>query len=747
MNRPPIDSPEERLETAQRRIRELELELHAAHTQLNQITTSRTWAFLNFFRRAYYWLFVAPADLRRRKIAKTGERFLRMTHLLGPMNRLRQLFHPAFERIFHASAAILENDGSARGYDVVCLPVIVWKSRFQRPQQLMSQLADRGHRVFYASLRFNRSRQVRLAALRNNVFEWILPTRRRIDMQRELPSERDIERMIAGIERFRLEGRMSSTVVVVQSAFWTTLAERLRERFGWPIVYDCMDDHAGFSTNRTPVVEMEPRTIATADMVVVTADLLAEKVKPAARRTAIIRNACDFEHFAKGKTREATDNQALERASNNTTGILQKSPVIGFYGAIAEWFDADLVADLAAMRPEWRFELIGDTRTGDVSRLARLPNVSLLGEKPYAELPQLISEWDCFLIPFRRIPLTEATNPVKAYEMLAVGRPVVAVDLPELRSMGRDGLLTIADDAVGFSAAIERALAEDSDLLRAARRDFASQNTWTDRCDAFDAAVRGLFAPASIIVISYNNLGLTQMCLQSVFERTEYPNYEVIVVDNASTDGTPDWLAAESLREPRLRVICNADNRGFSGANNQGLQIARGEFLCLLNNDTVVTQGWLSTLIDHLRMLSAAGESAGITGPVSNMVGNEAKIPVGYTDIGDMPRWAAAYCKTHAGETFSLPMLGFFCIVMRRDVFEKVGPMDERFGVGYFEDTDYCYRVRTAGYSLHCARDAFVHHWQGASFRLLGEKGRAIYEHNQQVFETKWGADSMAGTY
>ncbi len=167
--------------------------------------------------------------------------------------------------------------------------------------------------------------------------------------------------------------------------------------------------------------------------------------------------------------------------------------------------------------------------------------------------------WDCFIIPFKRIPLTEATNPVKAYEMLATGKPVVAVDLPELRPMARDGLVSLADDAGGFAEAIDRALAEDDDGRRERRRAFAAQNTWSDRCDAFDAAVRELFPPASIIIVTYNNLALTQMCLESVFRETDYPNYEVIVVDNASHDGTGrmacrrgDARAAAS-RDPQCR--------------------------------------------------------------------------------------------------------------------------------------------------------------------------------------------------
>ena len=90
--------------------------------------------------------------------------------------------------------------------------------------------------------------------------------------------------------------------------------------------------------------------------------------------------------------------------------------------------------------------------------------------------------WDCFIIPFKRIPLTEATNPVKAYEMLATGKPVVAVNLPELRPMARDGLLSIADDAGGFAAAIDRALGEDDDRCRDRRMAFAAQHLERPLC-------------------------------------------------------------------------------------------------------------------------------------------------------------------------------------------------------------------------------------------------------------------------
>ncbi len=761
---------EDRLAAAERRVRELECELHVLHTRLNQITTGRAWAAIDFLRRMRYWILHVPADKRRQKARQLAERVLRKTGLYPAVARVWRLVRRAkpapAARDAECDAVPIVDD--SHGYDVFCLPVILWNSRFQRPQQMARRQAAAGHRVFYASFGFQRGKTARLSPCEPNVYEMELPGTPGTNVYRQLPSDDDVRRMVSAIDRLRRQRRITSAVVVVQLPFWTALAEKLREKFGWPIVYDCMDDHSGFSTNCESMLGVEERTIAEADLVVVTSDVLEAKVRPKARRTALIRNACDYEHFAPVSPLPKGEGTVFD---NVPSAAKHCDVTIGFYGAIAEWFDADLVADLAELRPRWRFELIGSTFTGDVSRLEKLPNVKLLGEKPYTELPRFVAEWDAFIIPFKRIPLTEATNPVKAYEMLATGKPVAAVDLPELRPMARDGLLSLADDARGLAEALERELAEDCDRRRQQRRAFAARNTWKNRAEALDREIRRLFPPASIIIVTYNNLHLNQGCLESVFRDTDWPNFEVIVVDNASSDGTAEWLAdlaksrAEKGDSPHLceapegpfrqmgtvpffrhnlRVILNKENLGFAAANNQGLRAARGEFLCLLNNDTVVARGWLSTMIGHLRAMPEAG----MIGPVSNMVGNEAKVPVGYSTIGEMPRWAAEYCRRHDGKTFQMKMLGFFCVMFRREVYEKIGELDERFGVGYFEDTDYCHRARREGFELRCTRDAFVHHWQGASFRLLDKGAFAgIYRENQQLFESKWGAESMAEAY
>lgn len=630
---------------------------------------------------------------------------------------------------YHAAIEAKQNDdGQPHGYDVICLPVMAWHTRIQRPQQLMRQFAARGHRVFYASLNFRRKQSPRVLPVERRIFEVTLPGERGASVYQTLPSPSDIARVTAAVDQLRRKRHITSAVIVVQLPYWTAVAEKLRDTFGWPIVYDCMDDHSGFSTNSPAMSAAEDDMIAKADLVAVTADLLQEKIRPRARRTVMIRNACDYDHFAATPT--------LPRRNTQIT--------VGFYGAIAEWFDSELVVQLAKQRPDWKFELIGSTFTGRVNRLKRLRNVTLLGEKPYAELPRLVAGWDCHIVPFKRIPLTEATNPVKAYEMLATGKPVVAVNLPELRPMARDGLLTLADDADGFAKAIEQNLADDSDQQRERRRAFAARNTWEDRYEALERSIIDLFPLASIVIVTYNNLQINQACLRAIFRETDYPNFEVIVVDNGSTDGTPEWLANEAGLEPRLKVIHNTDNRGFAAANNQGLRIARGQYLCLLNNDTVVTQGWLATLIRHLQ----TKPELGLVGPVSNQVGNEAKVPVGYKKIADMPCWAETYCRQHDGETSTIGMLAFFCVVMSRTVYEQVGDLDERFGLGYFEDDDYCHRIRALGYDMHFARDAFVHHWQGATFELLGQTSLLrIHGENRKKYEAKWHVDTLAKTH
>ena len=245
------------------------------------------------------------------------------------------------------------------------------------------------------------------------------------------------------------------------------------------------------------------------------------------------------------------------------------------------------------------------------------------------------------------------------------------------------------------------------------------------------------FPLLSIVVVTYGNRELNRLCLESLFARTEWPHREILVVDNGSTDGTRELLAETAGRHPDLRTILFDENRGFPAAANAGLARAAGRYLVLLNNDTVVTRGWATALARHL----ALNPRLGLIGPATNAIANEARVDAGYAGLDGLASWAAGRVRAHDGVTFPIPSLAFFCVAMRRDVHDAVGPLDERFGIGMFEDGDYCRRVRAQGLELACASDAFVHHWQMASFRRLGRDAYTrLFEENRRKFEEKWGA-------
>ncbi len=242
----------------------------------------------------------------------------------------------------------------------------------------------------------------------------------------------------------------------------------------------------------------------------------------------------------------------------------------------------------------------------------------------------------------------------------------------------------------------------------------------------------------SIVIVTFNNIVFNRICIESVLSTAGSRNPEVIVIDNASDDGTREYLRGLLEVCPLVRVIFNDDNLGFAPAVNQGLALAEGEFLVLLNNDTLVTGDWLDRLIAHL-----IDPETGLVGPVTNRTGNEAQIETAYETYGDLLEFTASRSGRHRGQVFDIPMVAMFCAAMRRNVYEQIGPLDEQFEIGFFEDDDYAMRARKTGYRVVCAEDVFVHHFAQASFGLLAADGRFgdVFHGNRRRWEAKWGRE------
>ena len=153
--------------------------------------------------------------------------------------------------------------------------------------------------------------------------------------------------------------------------------------------------------------------------------------------------------------------------------------VIGYYGAIADWFDTELLEYLATKLPDCQFVLIGHTFGSDIRKLSQFSNVEFLGERPYSELPKYLHLFDVCIIPFKLSPLIKATHPVKIYEYFSSGKPVVSTYLPELIPMA--DLCYLATDHEDFLKKLNIALNENNPDVIKKRINFASENTWQHR--------------------------------------------------------------------------------------------------------------------------------------------------------------------------------------------------------------------------------------------------------------------------
>ncbi|MBZ9686396.1 glycosyltransferase [Clostridium estertheticum] len=235
----------------------------------------------------------------------------------------------------------------------------------------------------------------------------------------------------------------------------------------------------------------------------------------------------------------------------------------------------------------------------------------------------------------------------------------------------------------------------------------------------------------SIVILTHNKLKYTKLCIESIREYTDKNNYEIIVVDNHSTDGTVNWL--NNQRD--IKSIFNEEGLGFPKGCNQGINIAEGDNILLLNNDVVVTPNWLMNLNKCLY----SSEDIGAVGAVANRCPYYQQISIKYNNVEEMVYFAEKYNISDKNKWVERLKLIGFCISIKREVIEKVGLLDERFTPGNFEDDDYSLRIRKAGYRLMLCKDTFIHHYGSVTFGENPYEYSKILKINQKKFEEKWG--------
>jgi len=238
----------------------------------------------------------------------------------------------------------------------------------------------------------------------------------------------------------------------------------------------------------------------------------------------------------------------------------------------------------------------------------------------------------------------------------------------------------------------------------------------------------------SIIMLTYNALNYTKQCLESIQQHTKYP-HEIIFVDNHSTDGTKKYLRNLVQQHPNYKLIVNKTNKGFAAGNNQGMKLAKGEYILLLNNDVLVSDGWLGRMV----ACAEADSSIGLVGPLTNRISGLQMVKnFPYNDPKDFPDYAARIAKQYNKKYTPRRRIAGFAMLIKKDVYEKIGGLDEDFGSGNYEDDDYCLRAKEAGFNIMVAEDVFIHHFGSKSFKCNNIDYDKSLKRNRELFKKKW---------
>lgn len=377
-----------------------------------------------------------------------------------------------------------------KGFSIVCVSRQDWHAGLPtNRQQIMVRAAERGHRVLFVETGGHLSRHL-----------WRLVTG---------PGRGSLARRLFGAERpaqgvavekaltivpwgqkFQLANRINSRLTGLrirraarrlegQRVLWLydPTAFELVGHLGEDLtVYDVVDDYAeqvGPDTRRRRfVAEADEEAASRSHVVFATTSGLYERQLARNPETHLVRNGADFAHFS-NLNGTASEVRALP------------GPIVGFAGNLtSEKVDFDLLDAIARARPGWSFVLVGpaaeDARSG-LEPLAKLPNVHVLGFRPYDDLPSFVGGFSVGLIPYRATDYTRNCSPLKVFEYLAAGKPVVASGVPELEGMEPD--VVLADGVDEFVAAVEAALADDSPDAVARRQRLAEENTWEGRTE------------------------------------------------------------------------------------------------------------------------------------------------------------------------------------------------------------------------------------------------------------------------
>jgi len=383
-----------------------------------------------------------------------------------------------------------------RKSDILCISTIDWDFIWQGHQEIMSRLAADGHRVlFIENTGVRKFRVSDLPRMRSRLRNWWRGTK---GFRQQHPNLFIHSPIVLPLPYSRMAGWVNRQIVQRSLTRWMRAA-----RFTRPVVwtflptplahdiidgvdpavtiYYCIDDLASSSADARRIVGSEERLFREADLVFVTSEKLRQRAARYSQRVHLFPFGVNLESFRKVRASDAglpDDLAALKR------------PVAGYVGGLHQWVDQDLLAAVAQRLPDVTFALVGPPQV-DVSKLERLPNVRLFGQRAHADVPRYVKGFDVGLVPYRIAEYTANVYPTKLNEYLAMGTPVVATDLAEIRRFNAEHgpTVRIAADADAFAAAIRESLQPSTSSDVARRIEVAESNGWEERLRKMSALI------------------------------------------------------------------------------------------------------------------------------------------------------------------------------------------------------------------------------------------------------------------
>ncbi|MEM4261317.1 MAG: glycosyltransferase, partial [Candidatus Woesearchaeota archaeon] len=307
--------------------------------------------------------------------------------------------------------------------------------------------------MFYVNINFKKGDKYSVEIISKNIFQITLPFINDTDIYQLKLEDNDLKILADCFEKLFSDFNIIEAVMFVEFPAWYPLVKLLKNKYNFPIIFDCLDEFAGFKNIKKDVVNYEDSLVKISDLCVATSLKLFQKHKELTKKIVLIKNGTDFKFFH-------------DLPPNNLLSKLKK-PIIGYYGAIAEWFDIESIEFVAKNRPDWNIVLIGRITNINLEQLKKYKNIYFIKEQPYSALPLYLYWFDVCLIPFKLNDLTLSTNPVKFYEYISSGKPVVTSNLPELRPYS--DIAYISKNKEEFLANIECALNEKNNEIKEKR--------------------------------------------------------------------------------------------------------------------------------------------------------------------------------------------------------------------------------------------------------------------------------------